>query len=209
MTRQWGIDPELLCRQHLLGEHREMHQEVGHINADNLATVKGHARCGQVDTSSIQERHDELVEEMHRRGYNHQSPLEYDDELELGYIDLAENLADLADRCEDCRGRMEDADVEIPDLMHDRIPRRIKECRDTNGVWVCIETGRYFRDKKAADSHAVDHGLQDRPVWMKRPQPPNGREWHDPFVERANPKLTDQTLKQGPGRVNPDLAMEQ
>lgn len=106
MTRMWGVDPELLCDQHLLGEHREMHQEVGQIRAGNLASVTGHAREEQVDTSKLQERHDELVDEMERRGMNHDSPMDYEDELDLGSIDVDANLDDLRERCDDCRERI-------------------------------------------------------------------------------------------------------
>ncbi len=106
MTRMWGVDPELLCDQHLLGEHREMHQEVGQIRAGNLASVEGHAREGQVDTSLLQRRHDELVEEMKGRGFNHESPMDYEDGLNLGSIDIEENREDLKQRCEDCRERI-------------------------------------------------------------------------------------------------------
>lgn len=107
MTRMWGIDPELLCDQHLLGEHSEMHQEVGQVRAGNIAAVEGHAREGQVDTAKLQERHDELAEEMERRGMDHDSPLDYEDELELGEIDVDANRAELAERCADCRARIE------------------------------------------------------------------------------------------------------
>lgn len=101
----WLVDPEILCDQHLLGEHKELHQLVGHIDAGNTEVVEGHAKRKQVDTSKIKERHDELVEEMEKRGFNHNSELEYEDSLEMGEIDLEENLEDLLDRCEECRGR--------------------------------------------------------------------------------------------------------
>lgn len=101
------VDPEILCRNHLLGEHKELHQLLGHIEAGNLESVKGHADRGQVDTSLIQKRHDELVEEMERRGFNHESPVDYDDDLELGEIDIDSNIEDLIDRCEYCRERYE------------------------------------------------------------------------------------------------------
>lgn len=76
MTRMWMVDPELLCRRHLLGEHNELHKLLGHIRKGNLEVVKGHAEAGDIDTSKIQERHDTLVEEMERWGYSHKSPMD-------------------------------------------------------------------------------------------------------------------------------------
>lgn len=108
MTRMWLVDPEMLCDNHLLGEHKELHQLVGHIQAGNTAVIEGHASKNQIDTSKILERHEELVEEMERRGFNHRSPLEYEDELSLGEVDLDENLEDLLHRCEKCRHRYEE-----------------------------------------------------------------------------------------------------
>lgn len=104
MTRLWKVDPKHLCKDHLLGEHKEMHQEVGTLlnHPHGEAIVQGHAEKGQVDTSMIQERHDELVEELLRRGYNHDSPMDYDDEHDLGEIDLDYNRRDLKNRCDDC-----------------------------------------------------------------------------------------------------------
>ncbi len=101
------VEPRELCDQHLLGEHAELHQEVGQIRAGNLATVEGHAREGQVDTSRIAERHEQLVAEMERRGFDHDSPLDYEDELGLGEIDVEANREELKDRCDACRERME------------------------------------------------------------------------------------------------------
>lgn len=106
MTRMWLVDPELLCRQHLLGEHRELHQLVGHIRSGNIAVLEGHAAKQQIDTGKIQERHDALVAEMQRRGYDHDSPLAYEDELEIGSVDVADNQEDLKERCDACRERI-------------------------------------------------------------------------------------------------------
>ncbi len=101
----WGIDPRKMCDQHLLGEHKEMHQVVGHIDTGNIEVVKGHAERRQLDTSLIQRRHEELVEEMKRRGFNHESPMEYEDRLDLGSIDVGENREELFARCAKCRSR--------------------------------------------------------------------------------------------------------
>ena len=108
----WGVDPELLCDQHLLGEHVEMHQEVGTLlnHPHGEAIVRGHAAKDQIDTSLIRSRHDALAAELEHRGMNHDSPLEYEDDLDLGSIDVAANREDLASRCPDCRVRIERGD---------------------------------------------------------------------------------------------------
>lgn len=108
MTRMWNVPPEVLCRQHLLGEHNELHQIVGSIrkHPHGEAIVEGHAKKGQMDTSIIQERHDSLVEEMSERGYNHDSPMDYDDELALGEVDPERSMEILSERCAECRERI-------------------------------------------------------------------------------------------------------
>lgn len=108
MTRLWGTNPEKMCDQHLLGEHKELHQEVGTLrnHPHGLAIVKGHAKRKQVDTSLIQDRHEELVQEMENRGFKHNSPLDYEDELGLGSIDIEDNREELVGRCKYCRRRI-------------------------------------------------------------------------------------------------------
>jgi hypothetical protein len=110
MTRMWCVDPELLCRQHLLGEHKELHQLVGHVRAGNTNALRGHAERGQIDTGRVAPRHEALVAEMERRGYNHDSPLAYDDTLGLGSVDEAGNREELAERCPECRERIRSDD---------------------------------------------------------------------------------------------------
>lgn len=105
MTRMWCVDPVLLCRQHLLGEHNELHKLVGSINRGH--SVAGYVEQGYIDTSLIASRHEELAEELIRRGYSHESPLEYTDQLELGSVDVCASLAALSDRCDRCAARIE------------------------------------------------------------------------------------------------------
>jgi hypothetical protein len=104
----WNVDPEVMCDQHLLGEHNEMHMLTAGIrkHPHGEAIAKGHAEKQQVNTSLIQERHDELAEEMERRGMNHDSPLDYEDELNVGEVDVDRHLQMLADRCGECRERI-------------------------------------------------------------------------------------------------------
>lgn len=116
MTRMWGVEVELMCREHLMGEHNEMHMLVGSIrkHPHGEAIAQGHAEKGQIDTSLIQERHDALAEEMEARGYDHDSSMEYDDSLGIGEVDAerdpsleASNIRDeLADRCPECREKI-------------------------------------------------------------------------------------------------------
>lgn len=82
--RIWDrIPPESLCRQHLLGEHRELHglwnillriesgadpAMVGYASHPETKRWIGHA-------PALWDRHELLVAAMTARGYNHRSPL--------------------------------------------------------------------------------------------------------------------------------------
>jgi Pyrimidine dimer DNA glycosylase len=103
--RMWLVSPKLMCRQHLLGEHVEIHMLVGTIKRNK--SVQGYVDNGLIDTSLIQSRHDELVKEMVSRGYNHKSELLYEDKLHIGTVDSSHSLAELARRCPNCRERIE------------------------------------------------------------------------------------------------------
>ena len=77
--RIWDIEPHLLCRQHLLGEHRELHGlwniltkhggQGGYSNHPETLRWKG-------KLAALYDRHEALVEEMTKRGYRHKSPLD-------------------------------------------------------------------------------------------------------------------------------------
>jgi len=107
MTRMWMVEPRILCNDHLFGEHVEIHQLVDFIADGRIEKIIGHHIRGQIDTSHIQERHDKLVDEIDRRGYEHDSPLDYDFELSLGDSGLKTeyNRRVLARRCDACNTR--------------------------------------------------------------------------------------------------------
>ena len=74
--RIWDISPERLCRNHLLGEHRELHA----IWAVLVNGKKGYARHPETlrwkgKLKALFGRHEALVSEMAVRGYRHKSPL--------------------------------------------------------------------------------------------------------------------------------------
>ena len=110
--RMWMIHPKFLCRQHLLGEHVELHKHLPTLR-------KGHNIKGrfypivQIQLDSIKSRHDELANEIIRRGYNHQSPLNDIPDLKALYplyynvkVDINHSLTDLCDRCKHCKERI-------------------------------------------------------------------------------------------------------
>lgn len=99
--RMWNLDPRLLCRQHLLGEHVEMHMMIGTILAGK--SCKGYTDDGLIEIHNVRKRHDELVVEMTRRGYNHKSPLPECELWEEGHVDREANLVELHRRCAACR----------------------------------------------------------------------------------------------------------
>ena len=75
--RIWDLPPEILCRQHLLGEHRELHGLWNVITLDK----KGYREHPETKRwvgrlAALYGRHEALVEEMQRRGYRHKTPLD-------------------------------------------------------------------------------------------------------------------------------------
>ena len=99
----WGVNPKILCRQHLLGEHLELHMLVGNIARGR--SINGYITRGLIDPSMIYERHKVLVAEMLNRGYRHQSPLSLQPQYEKHPLDLDKNLAELMHRCKECKAR--------------------------------------------------------------------------------------------------------
>lgn len=75
--RIWDLPPEKLCRNHLLGEHSELHAiwsiltqgKTGYAHHPEVLRWKGKLRA-------LYHKHDEIVAEMKRRGYRHKSPLD-------------------------------------------------------------------------------------------------------------------------------------
>jgi hypothetical protein len=101
MTRMWIVKPKCLCKNHLLGEHKELHQAVGSILAGK--SLKGHIAKGQLEIHNIKSRHKKLAEEMLKRGYKHNSPLKNFKAVKHGKINKKENYIELSRRCKTCR----------------------------------------------------------------------------------------------------------
>jgi len=75
--RIWDIPPDKFCRNHLLGEHSELHaiwsiltqNKKGFANHPEILRWRGRLRA-------LYLRHGKIVQEMKKRGYNHYSPLD-------------------------------------------------------------------------------------------------------------------------------------
>lgn len=74
--RIWDIGPAQLCRKHLLGEHRELHALWSILQHDKRG-YRNHPETKRWEGKlpALFQRHEDLVVEMERRGYKHQSPL--------------------------------------------------------------------------------------------------------------------------------------
>lgn len=75
--RIWDLPPNVLCRQHLLGEHRELHAIWTIITQNKKSPYSHHPETKRWigKLNALYQRHQELVKEMENRGYNHKSPL--------------------------------------------------------------------------------------------------------------------------------------
>ena len=99
------VNPRFMCRQHLLGEHVEIHMFIGTLSRKK--SVKGYLEKGLLEVHNMYDRHEELVEEMKRRGYRHNSDAEgkWRTAEKMGVIDRERNLEDLLKRCSRCKQR--------------------------------------------------------------------------------------------------------
>lgn len=122
--RVWDVPVTALCRQHLLGEHREIHtmwtaltrEGAGYANHRETVRWRDHLRA-------LHTRHESLASEMQRRGYRHVSP-------------LADVPAHLLTRTSDAWP----PSIDAPDVQVERI--RAKRCVCCIDAWFGAEIPR-------------------------------------------------------------------
>ena len=116
--RMWMINPELLCKKHLLGEHGEIHKHRHNFLKKHRIT-KRISPVVQIEPISMESRHDILAAEMIRRGYNHNSPyiqpdISYLNNNErLAKVDIYVSIADLLNRCPECSKRISNTIIDM------------------------------------------------------------------------------------------------
>lgn len=109
--RMWMVPVNVMCDKHLIGEHGEFHKHMH--NWRKKHRVDGRIEGNAMEPLSYKARHDEVVEEMLRRGMNHNSPQEQPDfsylpQRQREYrVDVQANLELLASRCPECRKLIE------------------------------------------------------------------------------------------------------
>jgi hypothetical protein len=96
-----------MCRQHLLGEHLELHMFVGTIRKG--VSIDGYVRNGVVEVHNIRKRHEQLVKEMRRRGYQHHTPLSFSHRRHVGQVNVQVSVRTLRKRCSECRRLQKEA----------------------------------------------------------------------------------------------------
>ena len=102
----WNVNPELMCRKHLLGEHVEMHMFSAALNSGKK--LDGYINTGLLEVHNIKLRHDDLAQEMIKRGYRHDSPIADPPHLErAGFVNIEKSYEELQARCLECRKRIQ------------------------------------------------------------------------------------------------------
>ena len=110
--RMWLCDPKILCQKHLCGEHVETHMFLSTLKKGKK--IDGYLNNNLFQPRLLFQRHEDLKQEMIRRGYNHKSTM-YKEEcscvislpLEQQYWEIDRELAlkDLLSRCPKCNER--------------------------------------------------------------------------------------------------------
>jgi ribosomal protein L44E len=104
--RMWMVPPRTMCREHLLGEHVEIHMAAASLRLGK--SVDGFLEKGLLELRSLRARHDALAREMERRGYRHASPLGQIPRRVEGRVNRRKNLRELAARCNECKRRQKE-----------------------------------------------------------------------------------------------------
>ena len=104
------VNPAVLCKKHLLGEHVECHMLVGHLKRKRQIT--NYIKLNLLQPNNLRERHDQLALEMENRKMMHRSPLpKYDlsylpEKQRIYTVNAEQSLIELSRRCLECKDRL-------------------------------------------------------------------------------------------------------
>ena len=71
--RMWMINPKLMVSKFIRSEHHEIHMFISNMKAGR--SIKGYVKNNLIEPKSLKNRHDDLVKEILRRGFKHNTPL--------------------------------------------------------------------------------------------------------------------------------------
>ena len=107
--RIWDIPPDKLCRNHLLGEHTELHA-IWSIITKNKKGYSHHPETlrWKGKLKALYLRHEKIVKEMKKRGFKHKNPLNRDlatgKSIQKELIDsLEEQIRNIRDKKCECK----------------------------------------------------------------------------------------------------------
>ncbi len=102
--RIWDIKTKYLCKNHLLGEHRELHA-IWNIITKNKISYKNHpeVKRWRGKLKALYLRHEEEIKEMKKRGYRHKSNLNKnqakgEEEQKLYLESISEQIKNIKDK---------------------------------------------------------------------------------------------------------------
>lgn len=107
--RMWMVDPKIMCRKHLLGEHVEIHMLVGAMKKGK--SIKGYIDKGLISPRDIVMRHSLIASEMITRGMSHRTDIDSEVARKLNNkynspatspVNIEKSYKDLFQRCSDC-----------------------------------------------------------------------------------------------------------
>jgi len=119
--RMWLCDPRILCQKHLCGEHVEMHMFLGTLKKGKK--IDGFLNNNLFQPRFLFQRHEDLKNEMIKRGYNHNSNmceeecgcvLDLPQEKQYWEVDKDAALKDLLSRCPECRKNFDSLSPNVP-----------------------------------------------------------------------------------------------
>jgi hypothetical protein len=111
--RMWMTKPEIMCRQHLIGEYRELFTFIGTLK--RKISIKGYIDNDLLEPLSLLQRYIVLKNEMIKRGYHPKKELVFDismlnhlsDEHKNHKINIKNSETILLTKCKECR-RLQD-----------------------------------------------------------------------------------------------------
>lgn len=110
--RQRRVNPTLICNQHLIAEHYELHMYIGALNKGR--SLEGYKQAGILQLSQLRKRHNELAAEMITRKKKDGSPVRHNSPLPAfvtygddGWLQSAEDEIEVLKQCSECKKRIE------------------------------------------------------------------------------------------------------